>query len=155
MMKALGPRAFPAAAALAAALLQAGAGRAAEAERTDAFCLDLGRLLQAAGTEGGFAGLERARGAPPRLGFPAPCQATGDERRQYWVCGQSLAPDWLGRAGLAAQVAACLPDSARTEDRGARETVFAAPGVRIRISEHGGPRAHVGRTVSLVVEAVR
>jgi hypothetical protein len=111
-------------------------------------------VLEAAEYDHGFAMLERARGAPPRLGFPRGCQATGDERQQYWVCGQSLAPAWLSGESLSAHVAACRPEAARTEDRMGRETIFTVPHARIRVSEHGGPRAHVGRIVELVVEAI-
>jgi hypothetical protein len=137
----------------AAALLLPGAAGAQDATRPDTFCPDLQRVLEAAEYDHGFSMLERARGAPPRLGFPGGCQATGDERQQYWVCGQSLAPAWLSGETLSARIAACRPDAVRTESRMTRETIFTVPHAQIRVFEHGGPRAHVGRIVELVVEA--
>jgi len=126
----------------------------AEAHPRDTFCAELQRVVEAARRDHGFAGLERSRAAPPRLGFAYGCLATGDERRQYWLCGQSFAPDSLSLESLAARTAACLPEAARSDRTPWRETLFTLPYAQIRISEQGGPGAHVGRIVGLAVEAV-
>jgi hypothetical protein len=127
----------------------------AAARPTDAelFCHDLERVVEAARYGNGFSDLERSRARPPSLGFPL-CQATGDERKQYWLCGQSFAPVEMGRDALAARIAACLPEAVRGPASLARDALFTLPYARIQISELGGPGAHVGRIVELVVEAV-
>lgn len=117
------------------------------------FCWGLERVVEAAREEGGFVGLERARAAPPHLGFRHGCRATGDSKRRYWHCHQTLAPAEMSRDALAARVAACLPQAVRSTGAYGRETIFDLPHAQIRISERGGPRAKVGRIVSLVVEA--
>lgn len=118
------------------------------------FCQGLKRVVEAAGFEGGFQWLERARAAPPHLGFRHGCRATGDDKRQYWLCGQNLAPAEMSRDALAARVAACLPEAARGRNGPTRDAVFTLPHARISISELGGPKAKVGRIVELVVEAL-
>lgn len=139
-----GMRALAAAAALLAATgAQAQASRGAES----AFCRDLERLLDRAPD---FDALYNARPDPPWLGFrPGACRAYG----RAYMCHQSLAPDSLTLAGLAAATAACLPHASRRDDPAGRETVFALPVARILIRESGGPRAHVGRIVTFRVEA--
>ncbi|HEX8448410.1 MAG TPA: hypothetical protein VF652_02360 [Allosphingosinicella sp.] len=117
------------------------------------FCHGLERVLDSARDEGGFLFLERARAAPPHLDFRHGCRATGDRKRQYWLCTQNLAPAGMSREALDQRVAACLPGAIRsTEDYG-HESIFTLPHARIRIREHGGPKAKVGRVVTLVVEA--
>ncbi|HYG47465.1 MAG TPA: hypothetical protein VD846_05920 [Allosphingosinicella sp.] len=118
------------------------------------FCHGLERVIDAARDKGGFAWLEGARAAPPHLGFRHGCRATGDERRQYWLCHQNLAPEAMSRDNLAARVAACLPEAVRGDGGLARDAVFTLPHARIHISERGGPRAKVGRIVTLTVEAI-
>lgn len=140
-------------AAIAAAALMAPAAAQAQQVSQD-FCHGLKRVVAAARWKDGFQWLERARAAPPHLGFRHGCRATGDERRQYWHCGQNLAPAEMSRDALAERVAACLPEAVRGRDGLARNIVFTLPHARIRISEAGGPRAKVGRIVELVVEAV-
>jgi hypothetical protein len=117
------------------------------------FCAELRRVVEVAELDGDFASLERSRAAPPRLGFGL-CQATGDEKKQYWLCGQSFAPETMSRDALAARIADCLPEAVRGPPSLARDAVFTLPHARIHISELGGPGAHVGRIVELVVEAV-
>lgn len=117
------------------------------------FCGGLKRVLEAAGREGGFQWLERARAATPHLGFRHGCRATGDETRQYWLCGQNLAPEEMSRDALAARVAQCVPQAARSRSEFGHDAIFTLPHARIRISELGGPRAKVGRIVEFVVEA--
>jgi hypothetical protein len=138
----------------AAALLAPGAAGAEIPSKQAIFCAELKRVAEVAELGGDFAYLERSRAAPPRLGFAQGCQATGDENKQYWLCGQSFAPDEMSRDALAARVAACLPDAARGIGSLARDAVFTLPYARIHISELGGPGAHVGRIVELVVEAL-
>lgn len=142
------------AAMAAAAVLAAGTGHAQSGLVAQDFCHGLKRVVEAAGQPDGFARLERARAAPPHLGFRHGCQATGDERRQYWRCGQNLTPEEMSRDALAERVAFCLPEAVRGKDGLTRDSVFTLPNARIHISELGGPKAHVGRIVELVVEAI-
>lgn len=139
-----------AAAAAAASLVSAGAQ--AQLVHQD-FCNGLERVVEAAQDEGGFLFLERARAAPPHLGFRYGCRATGDERRQFWLCNQNLAPDHMSRDALAERTAQCLPQAVRSNGDYGHDSVFTLPHARIRISERGGPRAKVGRIVTLVVES--
>lgn len=139
--------------AIAAAALLAPAAGQAQLVAQD-FCHGLERVVDAARDEGGFLHLERSRAAPPHLGFRHGCRATGDSERQYWLCHQNLAPEQMSRASLAARVAACLPEAVRSTGDHGHETVFAFPHAQIRITERGGPRAKVGRIVTLVVEAL-
>lgn len=139
------------AAIAAAALLMPAAGQAQPVKQD--FCHGLKRVVKAARDEGGFLFLERAHGAPPHLDFRHGCRATGDEKRQYWLCSQNLAPAEMSRDALAERVAACLPEAERSRSDYGHEAVFTLPHARIRINERGGPRAKVGRIVQLVVEA--
>lgn len=139
---------------LAAALLAHSASQAQGGLVSQDFCHGLERVIEAAGQEGGFRWLERARAAPPHLGFRHGCRATGDDKRQYWLCSQNLAPEELSRDNLAARIAACLPEAIRGPRTLTRDAVFTLPRARIRISEFGGPRAKVGRIVTLSVEAL-
>lgn len=68
--------------AAAASLVPAGAQ--AQLVHQD-FCDGLERVVEAAQEENGFLSLERARAAPPHLGFRHGCRATGDGKRQYWL----------------------------------------------------------------------
>jgi hypothetical protein len=68
-----------------------------------------------------------------------------------WHCHQTLAPDHLSVGFLAASTAACLPAAARAVSSD-DEATFTLPHARIRITEYGGPRAHVGRIVTYRVE---
>jgi hypothetical protein len=138
----------------AAAALAPGVAAAQGPSAQEVFCADLKRVVEAAELGGDFTALERSRAAPPRLGFVNGCRATGDETKRYWVCGQSFAPDELSRDSLAERIAQCLPDAVRSQSGLPRDSVFTLPFARIHISEIGGPRAHVGRIVELVVEAV-
>ena len=140
-------------AALILALLLAAAPAAAQPDPAATFCRDLRRVIEAAEQEGGFAALEVARPTPPRLGFDHGCQATGDERQRYWVCSQNFAPESMGVEAMAARVAGCLPDAVRGGRTMYREASFTLPHAEIRLYEHGGPGAHVGRMVELVVES--
>ncbi|MGA9583511.1 MAG: hypothetical protein WBR13_16245 [Allosphingosinicella sp.] len=135
----------------AAALLAPAAGQA-QPVRQD-FCHGLQRVVDAAREEGGFMWLERSRAAPPNLGFRYGCRATGNDKKQFWLCVQNLAPRELSRDSLAAGVAECLPEAVRGPGDSPRDSVFILPHARIRISEYGGPMAKVGRIVHLVVEA--
>jgi hypothetical protein len=118
------------------------------------FCAELRRVAAVAERGGDFDLLERSRAAPPRLGFAQGCQATGDENKQYWLCGQSFAPEAMARDALAGRIAQCLPEAVRAPPGPARDALFTLPYARIHVSETGGPGAHVGRVVELVVEAV-
>lgn len=138
----------------AAAMLTPGAAAAEMPSRQDIFCAELRRVVEVAALGGDFTYLEGSRAAPPRLGFAHGCRATGDDRKRYWMCGQSFAPEEMSRDALAARIAQCLPEAVRGPPGLARDAVFTLPFARIHISELGGPRAHVGRIVELVVEAV-
>jgi hypothetical protein len=139
--------------AIAAAALLTPAGAQSQLVRQD-FCDGLNRVIDSARDDGGFLFLERAHGAPPHLGFRHGCRATGDSKRQYWLCTQNLAPAEMSRDALAERVAACLPEAVRSTSDYGHEAVFALPHAQIRINERGGPRAKVGRIVQLVVEAI-
>lgn len=148
------------AAMAAAALAAAGAGAAAEAQQrlrpteAELYCADLKRLVREAPD---FAGMWRAKPAPPSLGFrPGSCrvqEATATLPAAF-SCHQHLAPAHLALDLLATQTAGCLPELKRLETRWSREALFEGHGVRIRISESGGPGAKVGRIVGVRVEAV-
>jgi hypothetical protein len=138
----------------AAAALLPGAGQAQGGLVSQDFCHGLKRVVEAARHEGGFLWLERARAAPPHLGFRHGCRATGDEKKQYWLCGQNLAPEEMSRDALAARVAECLPEAVRGRNGFTRDALFTLPHAKIRITELGGPKAKVGRIVELVVEAI-
>lgn len=118
------------------------------------FCHGLERVVEAARQEGGFLWLERARAAPPHLGFRHGCRATGDDKRQYWLCTQNLAPAEMSGDALTERVAACLPEAVRSTGDYGHQAIFTLPHAQIRISERGGPKAKVGRIVTLVVEAL-
>ncbi len=139
---------------VAAALLVTGPAKAEPPSGQRIFCAELRRVVNVAEQDGDFAYLERSRAAPPRLGFVHGCQATGDEKKQYWLCGQSSAPESLSRDNLAARIADCLPEAVRGQAGLARDAVFTLPYARIRVSELGGPGAHIGRIVELSVEAL-
>ena len=133
----------------------AGAQAQAEAARSAAerrFCSELRRTIRFAPD---FEALQRNRAAPPRLGFRSGCRARSAIGRApaAWWCHENLAPDFLAFGPLTARIAACLPGARRTSTGRPREALFELPGVRIRVNEHGGPRAHVGRIVDLRVEA--
>jgi hypothetical protein len=138
--------------AIAVAALLAPVAGQAQLVKQD-FCNGLKTVVNAARNEGGFLHLERARAAPPHLGFRHGCRATGDEKRQYWLCHQNLAPAEMSRAALAARVAQCLPEAVRSTSDYGHEATFTLPHAQIRIHERGGPGAKVGRIVQLVVEA--
>ena len=135
--------------AIVAAAMIASAVQAEPPSKQQIFCAELRRTVEVAELDGDFTYLERSRAAPPLLGFDH-CFAAASAR-PAWYCHQSLAPDPLSLAGLAASTAACLPEAARTLSS-AHEAVFTLPYARIRITEYGGPRAHVGRIVSYRVE---
>jgi len=92
----------------AAAILASASARAEPPSRQQIFCAELRRVVEVAELGGDFTYLERSRAAPPSLGFRNGCQATGDEKRHYWHCGQSLAPEEMSRDALAARIAECL-----------------------------------------------
>ena len=135
----------------AAALLAPGAVQAQSVGQE--FCHGLERVIDAARYEDGFLHLEGSRAAPPHLDFRHGCRATGDSKRQYWLCHQNLAPAEMSRDALAGRIAACLPGAVRSTSDHGHEAVFTLPRAQIRISERGGPKAKVGRIVTLVVEA--
>ena len=129
--------------------------QAAEAQRPneqDLFCADLQRVLEDAGGDQPFHLLENGRAAPPTLGFADGCRRSGDARQYFWLCSQNLAPDWLSLPSLMERVHACLPD-APPPAFNRRFARYELPNAVIRINEAGGPRAHVGRIVTFIVEA--
>jgi hypothetical protein len=138
--------------AIAAAALLGPPAAQAQLVKQD-FCGGLERVIEAARHEGGFRHLEQSRAAPPHLDFRHGCRATGDSKRRYWLCHQNLAPAQMSRDALAGRVAACLPQAVRSTGDYGREAIFDLPHAQIRVSERGGPRAKVGRIVTLVVEA--
>lgn len=136
---------------VAAAGLASSPAFAAPPSKQRIFCAELVRVVEVAKLDGDFTYLERSRAAPPRLGFRH-CFAAA-AARPAWYCHQSMAPDHLSLDGLAAGTAACLPEAVRSLSS-RHEAVFTLPSARIRITEYGGPRAHVGRIVSFRVETL-
>ena len=130
-----------------AAMIGALAGAAASAEAPEAFCDELRRALAAAGEARPFESLDEA---PVRLGFDDRCRPIDSMAGLYLLCHQSLAPPGLSRDRLAEQSRACLPEAAE-DVSDARYVRLYTPDARIEINERGGPRAHVGRIVSLQV----
>lgn len=59
----------------------------------------------------------------------------------------------MSRDALADRTAQCLPQAVRSTSDYGHDSVFTLPHARIRISERGGPKAKVGRIVTLVVES--
>jgi len=139
----------------AAALLVPAAGEAQRVPQD--FCLGLERAVEVAQTDGDFTYLDRSRAAPPHFGFVHGCRASAATGRlpAAWSCHQTLAPESLSLASLAERTAACLPEAVRSRGKYGDEAVFALPRARISIRERGGPRAKVGRIVTLRIEAVR
>ena len=91
----------------AAAMLAPAAAHGQPGAVPDTFCIELVRVIDAAGYKGGFEMLERARGTPPTLGFGRACW--GDSVK--WFCHQSLAPDHLSLASLAVKTWSTTPHS--------------------------------------------
>lgn len=120
----------------------------------DQFCYDLQRIVAAADEEVPFYSLEHSAAAPPTLGFSHHCRANGAGRQRAWMCGRSLAPESLSLPSLSARTAACLAQAQHIVYATWRETEFRLPNAIIRISESGGPGAHVGRIVSYSVDAI-
>jgi hypothetical protein len=150
-----------AAIAVAAAMLAAGTAEAqdrssaARAAFERDFCHELRRLVRESPD---FEGIDKAKPAPPRLGFaPGACSSNGPSERYpaSWRCHQSLAPPHLEFSNLVEKTAACLPDAQRLEAEYPREALFETERVRIRIFESGGARAKVGRIVDYRVESRR
>ena len=111
------------------------------------FCAELERTIEAIEL-GDTTALQRSRALPPSFGFRNGCGAQGGG----WFCQQSLAPDQLSLKGLAAAVSHCRPALLRVPQRWPDAALFEGSGLRIRIQESGGPRAHVGRIVTFSVE---
>jgi hypothetical protein len=117
------------------------------------FCHDLNRIVAAAAeAPEPFYSLERSRAAPPTLGIRH-CFRAGDSRQAYWHCNQNLAPDHLTAEALAERTRTCLPEAVALPAERRREARFRVGGVEITIRETGGPRAHVGRSLSYLVAA--
>ena len=132
-------------------LAQTAAGQT-PSQAFDPFCRDLQRVLEVADRPEGFDQLERARPNPPSFGFMYGCRPSGASGH-VWLCGQNLAPETLSRDRLAASVTACRPEAKALPSRHPNSRRFRLPGVEIRIYESGGPRAHVGRSVTFLIEA--
>lgn len=135
----------------------AGAAQAQPPALSDAaFCAQLRRIVAAADDEEPFRALEIARPRPPGLGFVHGCGRSGDRRQYFWLCTQNLAPPTMGRERLAAATQACFPEARRialTYPESVRSIHFRLPEAEIRISDSGGPGAHVGLSVTYVVAA--
>lgn len=137
--------------------MAAGTAQAQPPALSDAsFCAQLRRIVAAADDDEPFRALEIARPNPPTLGFRHGCVRSGGERQYFWLCTQNLAPETMGRERLAAATRACLPDARRIPldyPQSVRAIHFRLPNATIRISDHGGPGAHVGLSVTYVVAA--
>lgn len=133
-------------------LAMAGGAQAQRPNEQELFCNDLNRIIEDAQAPYPFHLLENGRAAPPTLGFVHGCGRSGDARQYFWLCTMSLAHESMNLANLVARTRACLPDVAPRETD-YREVEFPVPHALIRISESGGPRAHVGLSATFVVEA--
>lgn len=145
------------AAMMAMMAMAAGAAQAQPPVLSDAsFCAQLRRIVAAADDDEPFRALEIARPNPPTLGFRHGCVRSGGKRQYFWLCTQNLAPPELGRERLAAATRACLPEArpiALAYPQSIRSIHFRLPRATIRISDSGGPGAHVGLSVTYVVAA--
>ena len=70
-----------------------------------------------------------------------------------WLCTRQLAPDGVSKDIVTAKIAACLADATVVKGVNRYESDMVRAGrLSMRISESGGPRAHVGRIVTLHFE---
>jgi hypothetical protein len=124
---------------LLAALLHAAAPP--EAAPADPFCADL-RSLAAAAEEspafGSLAGSYCMVSRPAGIAF---------------LCTRSLAPPELATGPLVERMKQCLPGAVVTKGEYPMDSTRVVHGrLRMEISEHGGPGAHVGRIVTVYIE---
>lgn len=138
---------------LAAVAATSGQAAAAQQQASSdrALCRDLERVVRAA-PDFGF--LERAHPAPPRFGFRNGCRASAavGASPASWRCHQQLAPEELGLERLTERLARCMGGAVPAE-RSVRHSLFILPKLRISVEQIGGPRAKVGRIVTLSFEA--
>jgi hypothetical protein len=109
-------KAWAGTAALMAAV--AAASPAAARQPIEPFCVELRRVVAAAGEDPSFASLPRIDGARarPMFGFRAPC-GVGDRPPIAFVCQEQLAPPEVTAERLIAASARCLRGAVRLPDR--------------------------------------
>ena len=132
--------------AMAAALAASGA----QAETADPFCTDIQRLALSAGETVPF---QSMAGASLWSLLGSYC-AVDDPASPKFLCTRSLAPPGVSRTLLSAKIQACLPGASVTSVGDWRDESLIRHGrLAIRVTEHGAPRAHVGRIVTLYISA--
>jgi hypothetical protein len=133
---------------LAAALLSL--PNAAQAKGDDAFCQDVRRLARAAEETPPFRSLVAENFRPRLL-----AHGCSHNMRGGYTCLQTLAPRGLTRESVAERIRACLPGATLTTRRDYlhHELIVSRGRFTASVSEHGAERAHVGRIISLYIDA--
>jgi hypothetical protein len=133
---------------LAAALLTL--PNVAPAKGDDVFCQDVQRLARTAGEAPPFHSLV-AENFRPRL-LEHGCS---HNMRGGYTCSQTLAPRGLTRESVAGRIRACLPGAtlATRRDYLHHELIVSRGRFTATVAEHGAERAHVGRIVTLYIDA--
>jgi hypothetical protein len=101
-----------------AALAALTASGAEARQPIDPFCVELRRVVAAAGDNPPFASLPRGNSpaARPMFGFDSPC-GVDDRARPFFVCQEQLAPPEVTSERLIAASARCLRGAVRLADR--------------------------------------
>lgn len=122
------------------------------AQAADPICADIARLAEGAREEVPFASLSAAKFAPGLLG-PAGCNGYP----RVYLCKRSLLPAEITEAGVAAQIAACLPDAKISVEKtgawGFEKTIVRGSGLAFALDESGTDRSHVGRTLFITIRS--
>jgi hypothetical protein len=132
---------------LAALLLAAAPPKAAPADR---FCADLRSLAAAAEENPAFGSLA---GASLHSLLGSYCMVSTPAGIAF-LCTRSLAPPELATDTLVERMKLCLPGAVVTKGEYPMDSTRVEHGrIRMEISESGGPGAHVGRIVTVSIEA--
>jgi len=127
---------------LAAALLAA---------QHDMFCDDIRKFVDGAKEAVPFESL-RALGFAPH--FELPCRPNGRGYR----CHRSLLPPALNHQSMAARISGCLKDAKISVEKpnawSIPTTVVTGEGLRFELEEIGNDIAHVGRILSMTIQAL-
>lgn len=117
----------------------------------DAFCEDVRALHQAAGEKPAFASVA-GRNLDSLLG--STCRADNPATDNF-LCARQLTPQGHSKEPLTARILVCLPEAKVTKaaypDEG---NIIRAGSLEIKVSEFGGPGAHVGRSMILYIRGL-
>ena len=135
---------------LAAALLTLPS--AAQARDDDVFCQDVRRLARAAKEAPPFHSLVAENFRPRLL-----AHGCSHNMRGGYTCSQTFAPRGLTRESVAGRIRACLPGATLTVRRDYlhHELIVSRGRFTASVAEHGAERAHVGRIITLYIDAPR